>query len=87
MSGPIAAALAAGGVRAGDVALHVGRHFSIRDLIVWCKRMQVCCCTLHLHLSDYTLLCVNQEQMHEFTQPLTGSVHNCPGVKTVCADV
>ena len=41
MAGPVAAALAAGGVRPGDVALHVGRHFSIRDLIVWCKRMQV----------------------------------------------
>ena len=41
LAGAVARALAAGGVRAGDVALHVGRHFSIRDLIVWCKRMQV----------------------------------------------
>lgn len=37
----VSAALAAGGVRVGDVGLHVGRHYSIRDLITWCNRMQV----------------------------------------------
>ena len=37
----VQAALTAGGVKAGDVSLHVGRHYSIRDLITWCNRMQV----------------------------------------------
>ena len=37
----VSAALTAGGVKAGDVSLHVGRHYSIRDLITWCNRMQV----------------------------------------------
>lgn len=37
----VSAALTAGGVKAGDVNLHVGRHYSIRDLITWCNRMQV----------------------------------------------
>ncbi|KAL3144110.1 hypothetical protein ABBQ32_003901 [Trebouxia sp. C0010 RCD-2024] len=36
----VSAALTAGGVKPGDVSLHVGRHYSIRDLITWCKRMQ-----------------------------------------------
>lgn len=34
-------AMEAGGLRAGDAALHVGRHFSLRDLIKWSHRMQV----------------------------------------------
>lgn len=34
------AAARAGGVRPGDPGLHVGRHFSLRDLIKWCRRMQ-----------------------------------------------
>ena len=37
----VSSALAAGGVKHGDVGLHVGRHYSIRDLITWCNRMQV----------------------------------------------
>ena len=37
----MSAALTAGGVKAGDVSLHVGRHYSIRDLITWCNRLQV----------------------------------------------
>ena len=37
----VSAALAAGGVRPGNVGLHVGRHYSVRDLITWCNRMQV----------------------------------------------
>ncbi|KAL0028971.1 hypothetical protein WJX77_009058 [Trebouxia sp. C0004] len=36
----VSSALAAGGVKRGDVGLHVGRHYSIRDLITWCNRMQ-----------------------------------------------
>ncbi|KAL0049173.1 hypothetical protein WJX82_008148 [Trebouxia sp. C0006] len=36
----VSSALAAGGVKHGDVGLHVGRHYSIRDLITWCNRMQ-----------------------------------------------
>lgn len=36
-----AAALQAAGIRAGDLALHLGRHFSLRDLFKWCRRMQV----------------------------------------------
>lgn len=35
------AALEGAGLRAGDVALHVGRHFSMRDVLKWCQRMQV----------------------------------------------
>ena len=37
----VSAALTAGGVKPGDVNLHVGRHYSIRDLMTWCNRMQV----------------------------------------------
>ena len=37
----VSTALTAGGVKPGDVNLHVGRHYSIRDLMTWCKRMQV----------------------------------------------
>lgn len=37
----VTAALAANGFRGTDAALHVGRHFSMRDLIKWCRRMQV----------------------------------------------
>lgn len=35
------AALNSAGLRAGDAALHVGRHFSMRDVLKWCRRMQV----------------------------------------------
>ncbi len=35
------AALHSAGLRAGDAALHVGRHFSMRDVLKWCRRMQV----------------------------------------------
>ena len=38
--GTAEAAARAGGVRTGDPGLHVGRHFSLRDLIKWCRRMQ-----------------------------------------------
>lgn len=34
-------ALEAAGLHAGDAALHVGRYFSMRDLLKWCRRMQV----------------------------------------------
>ncbi|KXZ56433.1 hypothetical protein GPECTOR_1g386 [Gonium pectorale] len=36
-------ALEAAGVRRGDLALHLGRHFSLRDVFKWCDRMT------HLH--------------------------------------
>ena len=48
----VQAALTAGGVKAGDVSLHVGRHYSIRDLITWCKRMQVITVKLSLCLGS-----------------------------------
>lgn len=35
------AALAAAGLRRGDLALHLGRHFSLRDVFKWCARMMV----------------------------------------------
>ena len=38
--GAVAAAAHAGGVRAGEPGLHVGRHFSLRDLVKWCRRLQ-----------------------------------------------
>jgi midasin len=31
----------AAGLCLGDTALHVGRHFSLRDVLKWCKRMKV----------------------------------------------
>lgn len=31
----------AAGLREGDTALHVGRHFSLRDALKWARRMQV----------------------------------------------
>ena len=34
------AAARAGGVRTGDAGMHIGRHFSLRDLVKWCRRMQ-----------------------------------------------
>ncbi|KAK9809153.1 hypothetical protein WJX72_010301 [[Myrmecia] bisecta] len=36
----ISASMEAAGLRSGDTALHVGRHFSLRDLFKWCGRMQ-----------------------------------------------
>ena len=33
--------LAAAGVWPGELSLHLGRHFSLRDLFKWCRRMQV----------------------------------------------
>jgi len=36
----VAAAARARGVRAGEPGLHVGRHFSLRDLVKWCRRLQ-----------------------------------------------
>lgn len=35
------AALEAAGIRAGQLGQALGRHFSLRDLIKWCHRMQV----------------------------------------------
>ena len=35
------AALAAAGVKRGELALHLGRHFSLRDVFKWCGRMVV----------------------------------------------
>ena len=35
------AAVQAAGLRPGELALSLGRHFSLRDLIKWCRRMQV----------------------------------------------
>ncbi|KAG2499138.1 hypothetical protein HYH03_002721 [Edaphochlamys debaryana] len=37
------AALEAAGLRRGELALHLGRHFSLRDVFKWCGRMR------HLH--------------------------------------
>ena len=31
----------AGGLSIHDMAFHAGRHFSLRDLVKWCKRMKV----------------------------------------------
>lgn len=30
-------------MRQGDAALHIGRHFSLRDALKWARRMQVRC--------------------------------------------
>ncbi len=35
------AALEAAGIRGGELAQSLGRHFSLRDLIKWARRMQV----------------------------------------------
>ena len=35
------AALEAAGLRSGELTLSLGRHFSLRDLIKWARRMQV----------------------------------------------
>lgn len=34
------AALSAAGLRAGELGFSVGRHFSLRDLAKWCRRME-----------------------------------------------
>ena len=33
--------MTAAGLRTGDTALHIGRHFSLRDAMKWAQRMQV----------------------------------------------
>ncbi|MEW5309894.1 MAG: hypothetical protein WDW38_001740 [Sanguina aurantia] len=43
-----AVALDLGGLKAGDLAVHLGRHFSVRDLIKWCRRMQ----SIHVSLLE-----------------------------------
>ena len=35
------AALEAAGLRSGQLALSLGRYFSLRDVVKWCRRMQV----------------------------------------------
>jgi hypothetical protein len=35
------ATLEAVGLLGGELALALGRHFSLRDLVKWCRRMQV----------------------------------------------
>lgn len=52
-----AAALVSAGLRAGDMALHLGRHFSVRDLFKWCKRMQVSSAGLWLLSRRLTSCC------------------------------
>ena len=37
----VRAAMAAAGLHTGDIALHVGRHFSLRDAMKWAQRMLV----------------------------------------------
>ena len=37
----VRAAMDAAGLHEGDTALHVGRHFSLRDALKWARRMQV----------------------------------------------
>ena len=37
----VSAAMMAAGLRTGDTALHIGRHFSLRDAMKWAGRMQV----------------------------------------------
>ncbi len=37
----VRAAMTAAGLRTGDAALHIGRHFSLRDAMKWAQRMQV----------------------------------------------
>lgn len=36
----VQAAMAAAGVRPGGVGFSIGRHFSVRDLLKWCRRME-----------------------------------------------
>ncbi|CAL5218660.1 g365 [Coccomyxa viridis] len=36
----VRAAMTAAGLRTGDTALHIGRHFSLRDAMKWAQRMQ-----------------------------------------------
>lgn len=35
------AAMEAAGLKRGALALHLGRHFSLRDVFKWCRRMMV----------------------------------------------
>ena len=37
----VSAAMMAAGLRTGDTALHIGRHFSLRDAMKWAGSMQV----------------------------------------------
>lgn len=37
----VKAAMTSAALRTGDTALHVGRHFSLRDAMKWARRMQV----------------------------------------------
>ena len=37
----VAAAMKAVQLQAGDASLHVARHFSLRDVVKWARRMQV----------------------------------------------
>ena len=38
----VEAAIAAAGIYPGAAASHIGRHFSLRDLLKWAARMEVC---------------------------------------------
>ena len=41
MQSAVHVALEAAGLRGGELSLSLGRHFSLRDLIKWARRMQV----------------------------------------------
>ena len=72
----VSAALTAGGVKPGDVSLHVGRHYSIRDLITWGNRMQVIptVCQQLIEVRTFCVKCKASECVS-----LTGSIlHNLP---------
>lgn len=58
----VSAALTAGGVKPGDVSLHVGRHYFIRDLITWCNRMQVIT-TVCQQLTGVRAFCVKRKAL------------------------
>lgn len=49
------AALEAAGLKAGQLGQALGRHFSLRDLIKWCHRMQVTLRLMHRCLVDCLL--------------------------------
>ena len=73
----VSRALAAGGVKGGDVGLHVGRHYSIRDLITWCKRMQVSHLTFAAD-NDWTMPEIKNHRSHHMVQMHPGQSYICP---------
>ena len=52
------ATLEAAGLHAGELGLSLGRHFSLRDLVKWCRRMLVrwasrCCLAKPMSSSEH----------------------------------